>query len=105
MGADNDGGHIRTEPDPNMSPALASTGELALWVKVFWVLVILGFAAAGGGAIKVYLDNNRQVEELEERGVEADANVTSVPEGSEGSDTQLRVSYDPPGPEILASRR
>ena len=71
-----------------------------LRTKVFFAAVILGFIAAGVGALMTYRDQSRAGRELQERGVEADADVMSVSEPSE-TYTELRVSYDPPGPRFL----
>ncbi len=75
------------------------------WTKVFFALVILGLAAGGAGAIKTYLDQSEVGERLEEQGVAAEANVMSATEITGwriATYSQLRVSYDPPGPQILA---
>lgn len=76
----------------------------SLGVKVFWALVIIGFGAAGYGAMKTYVDQSRVATRLEEEGVEADADVNSVTEIS-GRRTEtyheLGISYDPPGPKLL----
>lgn len=73
-------------------------------MKVFLALVIVGFLAASYGAIKTYLDNTSQAEDLAERGVVEDANVVSATEVSgRRIETyhKLNVSYDPPGPQFL----
>ena len=80
------------------------TARPGLGTKVFLALVIVGFAAAGIGAIKTYLDESRQSTELVERGVETDGDVMSATEISGRrieTYTKLRVSYDPQGPRIL----
>ena len=84
--------------DPSRPP------PVTLGVKIFWALVIIGFGAAGYGAMKTYVDQSRRAQALEERGVEADADVTSVTEISGrriATYHELTVSYDPPGPKLL----
>lgn len=81
-----------------------SGGRQSLWTKVFFALVILGLGAGGAGAIKTYLDQSAVGERLEEQGVDADANVVSATEITRwrsATYTELRVSYDPSGPQIL----
>ena len=80
------------------------TGEqigTPLRTKVFFAVAILGLAAAGVGALNVYSDQSRAGRELQERGVEADADVMSVSGPEIETHTELRVSYDPAGPQIL----
>jgi hypothetical protein len=74
-------------------------GDVPLWSKVFFALVIVGVVAAAYGAIKTYVDQSKEGTDLRERGVETDADVMSVTE-SDGY-SELSVSYDPPGPPIL----
>src|SRR5918995_6335877 len=73
----------------------------SLGTKVFLALVVIGLGAAGGGAMKTYLEKSRQGQALEERGVVTDADITSVIEVT-GRRTatyhRLTVSYDPSGP-------
>ena len=85
------------QPRPAPPPA-------GLGIKIFLALVILGFAAAGYGGIKTYLDKTRAADALEKDGVETDADVSSATEISgRRIETyhELSVSYDPEGPEIL----
>ncbi|HJR44597.1 MAG TPA: DUF3592 domain-containing protein [Actinomycetota bacterium] len=73
-------------------------------MKLFLTLVMIGFAAAGYGGIKTYLDTRSRTEALEERGVEADATVESVTEVSgRRIETyhRLDLSYTPPGEQTL----
>ena len=92
-----------TQPPPQQAPgpAQSSTG---IGFKIFMALVVLGLAAAGYGGIKTYLEKSSQSQRLQEDGVEANADVSSVTEISgRRIETyhELRVSYDPPGEEIL----
>lgn len=97
--------HSRSHP-PEVEHAVAGTsdGGSSLWTKVFFAVVILGLAAGGIGAIKTYLDQSAVGERLVEQGVAAEANVMSATEITgwrSATYTELRVSYDPPGPQIL----
>jgi len=86
-----------------MGPA-ASSGGAGLGVKLFFTLVLIGFLAAGYGGIKTYLDKTQESEALQERGVEADADVSTATEISgRRIETyhELSVFYDPEGPRIL----
>ena len=96
-----------SQPDTVIADNTSGTASNAgpSWgVKLFFGLAILGFAAAGYGGIKTYLDQSRESERLQENGVLADADVTSVMETS-GRRIEtyhdLTVSYDPPGPRVL----
>jgi len=68
--------------DATNNPSAVGTPRTTLGVKLFLALVILGFLAAGYGGIKTYLDKSAQATGLEEDGVEADADVSSVSEVS-----------------------
>ena len=83
-------------PAPGRSPGVGT--------KVFMALVVIGLFAAGYGGIRTYLDKTSQARGLEEEGVEADADVASATLTSGRRIEEyatLRVSYDPPGPQIL----
>ena len=87
-------------PPPPSGPPPASLG-----VKIFIAIVILGFGAAGYGGIKTYLDKTSAAGKLEERGVEADAEVMSVTEiTGRRIETyhELSLSYEPEGDDFLA---
>jgi hypothetical protein len=67
-------------------------------------VVILGFGAAGVGALKTYIDNRAETTALAARGVEEDANVTNVTEVSgRRIETyhRINVSFDPRGPGLF----
>ena len=100
--APNGGTPQYSAPAPRGQAPPATSASLG--VKVFWALVIIGFGAAGYGAMKTYVDQSRIAARLEDEGVEADAAVNSVTEIS-GRRTatyhELGISYDPPGPKLL----
>ena len=87
-------------PDPAAGPVVSP----GVGTKIFMALVVIGLLAAGYGGIKTYLDKTSQARELEENGVLADADVSSATLTSGRRIEEyatLRVSYDPPGPQIL----
>jgi hypothetical protein len=97
-----DGSVVQPPPQQGPAPAPANTG---IGFKIFMALVILGFAAAGYGGIKTYLEKSDQSRRLQEDGVEADADVMSVTEISgRRIETyhELSVSYDPSSEDFLA---
>lgn len=100
-GSDDRGG---LTPEMSGGTSLPRARGASPGMKVFYALVIIGFGAAGFGALKTYFDNRTASSALEERGVEADARVSSVTEISgRRIETyhELSISYDPPGPRLL----
>ena len=87
------------QPPPGPPPA-------GWGMKLFMLVVIVGFGAAGYGGIKTFLDTRSDNAALDERGVEHDAGVISVTEVSgRRIETyhRINVAWDPEGPDSTAS--
>ena len=78
--------------------------KATLGMKLFLVVVTVGFFAAGYGGLKTYFEDRKDTALLKEEGVTATANVLSTNEVSRtrgGTYFEINVSYDPPGDEFL----
>lgn len=75
-------------------------------LKLFYVLVILVVGAAGVGLLVLFMNDRSEAAQLEDEGVEVEADVTSVTETSRDGEVvynEVSLTFDPEGPETSAS--
>jgi hypothetical protein len=82
------------------------TKSRGIFLKLFYVLVILVVGVAGVGLYILYFNDRSEAARLEDEGVEVDADVISVTETSRNGEVvynEVSVTFDPEGPETTTS--
>jgi hypothetical protein len=100
--------HPPAQPAQSAPPATGQGGQKppGIGLKIFYVLLILGFGAAGVGAFLAFFNARSEAAALKEDGVETQAEVTSVvttTSDGEVTHNEVSVRFDPEGPETIAS--